>query len=95
MTPSPSGNVLEVKKKFSFIFKTTDLGICTHCLGIKIERRPSGLFLTERPYVEKINSLAGMQNAKPEMAPLPLLHTLYEVMQELSKAERAEIENIP
>jgi len=45
---------------------------------MKIERRPAGLLLSQRPFSEKIFDLAGMTKAKPTRAPLPLSHPLYE-----------------
>ena len=65
-----------VKKRLYSLFSTTDLGTCTHFVGMKIERRPAGLFLSQRPFGEKIVDLAGMTNAKPTHAPLPLSHPL-------------------
>ena len=67
-----------VKKRRSSLFSTTGLGTCTHFVGMKIERRPAGLFLSQRPFAEKIVDLAGMTNAKPTHAPLPLSHSLYD-----------------
>jgi len=43
-----------VKKRLSSLFTTTDLGTCTHFVGMKIERRPDGLFLSLRQFAEKI-----------------------------------------
>ena len=68
--------------------------MCNHFLGIKRERRTSGLFLTQRPYVEKITTVEGLHNAEPEEVPLPFSHKLYEVMCERSEAERADIESV-
>ena len=67
-----------VKKRLSSRFFTTDLTTCTHFVGMNIERRPAGLFLSQRTFAEKIVDLAGMTNAKPTHAPLPLSHPLYE-----------------
>ena len=67
-----------MKKRLSSLLSTTDLGTCTHFVGMKIERRPAGLFLSQRPFAENIVYLAGMTNAKPTHTPLPLPHPLYE-----------------
>ena len=94
MVVGPKPSFLAVKKNLSSIFKTINLGMCTHFLGIKRERRTSGLILTQRPYVENITTLEGLQKAKPMVVPLPLSHTLYEVMCERSEAERADMESV-
>ena len=53
-----------VKRRLSSLFTVTDLGACTHFLGVKIERTVSSLFLTQKPFAEKIIDLPGMTNAK-------------------------------
>ena len=65
-----------VKKRLSTLFSTTDFATCTHFVGMKIERRPAGLFLSQRPFAENIVELSGMTNAKPTHAPLPLSYPL-------------------
>ena len=84
-----------VKKRLSSLFKTTDLGTCTHFVGMKIERRPSGLFLSQRPFAEKIIELAGMTNAKPTHGPLPLSHPLYEEKKTRSPMDEEAMSNLP
>ena len=95
MVVGDARNVQTVKALLASMFTTTDLGLCTHFLGIKLERRPFGLFLTQRPYIEKIINLAGMQNASAADAPLPLSHPLYQVMEKRSESERTAIEHVP
>lgn len=68
----------DVKRYLSRTFRTTDLEACTHFIGMKVERRLGGIFLSQRPFSEKIVELAGTANAKPTDSPLPLSHPLYE-----------------
>ena len=84
-----------VKKRLSSLFNTTDLGTCTHFVGMKVERRPSGLFLSQRPFAEKIVELAGMTNAKPTHAPLPLSHPLYAEKKTPSPMDEEAMRNFP
>lgn len=75
-------DVRAAKQKLSSLFTTRDRMISTHFLGIKIERRPNGLFLTQTPYMQNIVALEGMKNTKQMTSVLPLTNPLYEVMQE-------------
>ena len=84
-----------VKKRLSSLFSTSDLGTCTHFVGMKIERRPAGLFLSQRPFGEKIVDLAGMTNAKPTHAPLPLSHPLYEENKTPTEKDLKAMRDIP
>lgn len=58
-----TNDVKMVKQLFSERFKTTDLGVCHHFLGIKIDYTPTGIFLSQPPYTEKIIQLADMSTA--------------------------------
>ena len=84
-----------VKKRLSSLFKTTDLGTCTHFIGMKMERRPDGIFLSQRPFSEKIVELAGMSNAKPTKSPLPLSHLLYEEKKKPSPKDITMMRDVP
>ena len=77
------------------MFTTTDLGACTHFIGMKIERLPNGLFLSQRPFAEKIIALAGMKNAKPTKTPLPLSHPLYKEKITPTRQDTDAMRNIP
>ena len=43
-------------------FKITDLGVCQHFLGMKMEYKPSGIFLSQRPFIEKIIGIASLDS---------------------------------
>lgn len=64
--------IQEVKKHLSRMFRTTNLGACTHFIGMKDERRLYVIFLSQRSFAEKVAELAGMAIAKPMDSPLPL-----------------------
>lgn len=68
----------EVKSLFKANFTTTDLGVFRYFLGIKIEYTNTGIFLSQRPFIEKIIRLAELESAKPTETPLPLTHFLYD-----------------
>lgn len=72
------GDAMNVKKKLANNFTITDVGICWHFLGLKIVYLPNGIYIFQRPFVEKIVSPSKMENLKPAITPLPLSHCLYE-----------------
>lgn len=90
-----AAEVWDVKRKLSTVFSTTDLGECNHFLGIKIYRQSSGLFLTQRPYAQKIIELVGMKSAKSTEAPLPLSHPLYDKLTPSDQVVSAAMVAVP
>lgn len=54
-----------VKMKLASVFTTTDLGVCTHFLGIKIESHVSSFVLSQSAHEEKILSAAGIEEFQP------------------------------
>lgn len=87
--------VQDVKQRLSGIFSVTDLGACTYFIGMKVDRTEQGIFLSQRPFAEKIVELSGMSKAKPTDAPLTLSHPLYKEKRDLSKDEVAAMKNVP
>ena len=87
--------IQDVKERLSSLFTVTDLGACTHFLGIKIERSAKGMFLSQKPFAEKIVELAGMTNAKPAKYPLPLSHPLYDEKTTPSEENLTAMQGIP
>lgn len=87
--------VTMVKHLFSERFIITDLGVCHHFLRIKIEYTPNGIFLSQRPYMEKIIQPADMSTAKPAECPLPLSHCLYETRTDLMQEEKDYMRTVP
>ena len=87
--------VSRVKQELARRFTTSDLGECTHFLGIKVERRTNGLFLSQKAYAERIVEKAGMEDAKVANTPLPLSHPLYEERTGTSDAEREFMRRAP
>lgn len=85
----------EVKQLLAERFTTTDLGSCTHFLGIKIDRTDSGIFLSQRPFTEKVIALVGLSTAKPTASPLPLSHYLYEVRRNRTAEEEEVMSAVP
>lgn len=84
-----------VKDRLAGLFTTTDLGFCAHFLRIKIERGPYGMFLSQRPFTEKIIELAGMSTAKQTDSPLPLSHPLYEEKRLPTGQEQEAMTDVP
>ena len=87
--------VAQVKEELARKYTTSDLGECTQFLGIKVERRPDGLFLSQKAYAERIVEKAGMEDAKPASTPLPMAHPLYEPRTETTEADRKFMERAP
>ena len=84
-----------MKRNLSNLFTVTDLGACTHILGVKIERTVNGLFLPQKPFAQKIIDLAGMTNAKATDSPLPLSHPLYSEKKRPTDKEMTSMRDIP
>ena len=83
------------KRELAMKFTTTDLGVCRHFLGIKVDRRPNGIFLSQGSYAERIVEKAGMEDAKTAATPLPMSHPLYEDRADLPAVEREFMERAP
>lgn len=91
----PSRDVVTVKSRLSGLFTVTDLGPCSYFLGIDIRRGPSGLFLSQSAYSERLVKAASMMDCKPVRSPLPLSHPLYEERTPLSDKESSEMQSKP
>lgn len=87
--------VTKVKAQLARHFTTTDLGPCCHFLGIAVDRSDNGIFLSQRPFTERIVELAGLTNAKPTPTPLLLSHPLYEKEDPLTDVDEAEMRHVP
>lgn len=88
-------DIESVARKLKKIFTVTDLGRCSHFLGIKVDFRQDGVFLSQSAYVQKIVEAANMSSAKPSKYPLPIGHPLYEKVVDLTETEATEMESIP
>lgn len=51
-------------------FSMKDLGSLHHFLGVSVTRRPDGLFLSQRQYIQDILQHAGMSDCKPCTIPV-------------------------
>lgn len=91
----PSDAVDEVKKLLAEQFNVTDLGDCSHFLGMRTNRTPSGNFLSQKLFIKKVFARAGMNLTKPVPTPFPLSHPLYEVRYNHTVAEEQAMEGIP
>ena len=78
---APKG-VAQVKAELAKKFTTTNLGPCTHFLGIAVDRSDKGIFLSQKPFTDNLVEFAGLTSAKPTQTPLPLSHCLYEKTEE-------------
>lgn len=91
----PDSAVADVKSELVKLFTVTDLGECNHFLGIKVERKQNGVFLSQKAYTERIIEKAGMANSKPVKAPLTLGHPLYDQRVPLNEKEADEMSGVP
>lgn len=69
----PSKNdIVEVKRSLSGRFQMSDLGSCTHYLGISVRRDRANrcLYLSQRAYIEKFLKDLGIWDAKTAVTPL-------------------------
>lgn len=88
-------DVIAVKKILSKYFTTTDLGIFHHFFGLKFENAPNGIFIFQRPFIEKIIRAANLENSKPITTPLPLSHCFYEPMKNSPDNEAEFMSTVP
>ncbi|KAJ0809861.1 putative RNA-directed DNA polymerase [Helianthus annuus] len=72
LTASSEAFLHDVIQKLSREFAMTDLGALHHLLGIKVTRRPNGLFLDQSQYAKEILARASMTNCKPCATPVDL-----------------------
>jgi len=89
-------NQLEmVISKLEELFTITNLGRPRYFLGVKIEFRTDGIFLSQSSYTQKIIEMANMCDAKPTLYPLPLSHPLYEEVKDLSTNDTQAMKMVP
>lgn len=88
-------SVDKVKKLISKHLTITDLGQCSSFLGIKMNRRDDGLFLSQGAYTSRVLEMAKMSDCKPTSTPLPMAHSLYRKRVTSTEKERQEMTSIP
>ena len=91
---TPRG-VARVNSELAMQFTTTNLGPCTHFLGIAVDRSDKGIFLSQKPFTDNLIEFAGLKTAKPTPTPLPLSHCLYEKTEEPTSEDSDEMRNVP
>ena len=79
--------------QLEIIFTVTNLGKCSHYLGVKIEYRSDGIFLSQSAYIRKIIATAKLTTAKASKTPLPMSHPIYEKIVKQTKKEEKEMDN--
>lgn len=92
------GDKTSVKKAKNLISRhvnVTDIGPCSHFLGIKIDRRDDGLFLSQGAYTRRVLDMAKMADCKPTGTPLPLAHPLYREQAASTPSQRQEMSTVP
>ena len=90
-----SQTVKEVKQSLGKLCTVTDLGVCKFFLGIKLNRGPEGLHLSQRAYIERLIKAASMEKAKACLTPLPLAHCLYQERKPTTAEDRLLMRNKP
>ena len=88
-------DIEEMVVKLRKLFEITDLGRPSHFLGVKMEFRAEGIFLSQSAYIQKIVQMANLVEAKPTKYPLPMAHPLYDEAVEPSPEDISKMENIP
>lgn len=63
-----------VKRMLSLEFDMTDMGRLKSFLGVKIEFRPNGMFLSQKVYTENLLKRFGMEHCNPKRTPLNTNH---------------------
>lgn len=85
----------DVISRLRQLFVITDLGKPSHFLGIKLEFRSDGIFLSQPAYIKKVIEMANLTESKPTKYPLPMSHPLYESIIVPSKEDAAKLNGIP
>jgi hypothetical protein len=70
LTASSSGFLQRIISALRQEFSMTDMGPLHHFLGISVQRRSDGLFLSQRQYLLDILDRAGMRDCKPCSTPV-------------------------
>lgn len=84
-----------VKEQLLFGFETTELEVCTYYIGNRVERRESGILLSQEVFARKNADIARKKNAKTPQASLPLLHALYQKLEAQTDDEWKYNDKIP
>ncbi|XP_066380562.1 uncharacterized mitochondrial protein AtMg00810-like [Miscanthus floridulus] len=70
LTASSPSFLQQVIAAFQWEFSMTDMGPLHHFLGLSVDRRVDGLFLSQRQYMLDILDHAGMRDCKPCSTPI-------------------------
>lgn len=87
--------VESAKESIGKLLSVSDLGACSFFLGVKMEKRPEGLFLSQSAYATRILDAAKMSDCKPTSTPLPLAHPLYRERKPATDDERRDMSSVP
>ncbi|GAB2283721.1 hypothetical protein Dimus_039621 [Dionaea muscipula] len=68
------GNKLKLlddfKQSLVMRFEMTDLGVMSHYLGLQVQQKEEGIFVTQKHYIEHILNEVGLSHSKPVNTPL-------------------------
>lgn len=84
-----------MKKTLSELFAMTNLGARKQFLGMKLDRSPDGLFLSQYSYMKRLIDSVGMADAKPKRIVLPLGHILYEKITPTTEEDKRVMKDKP
>lgn len=85
----------DVKKTLAGLLTVMDFDVCKYFLGIKIEKRDQGLFLSQWAYTTRVIKAAGLENAMTVEKPPPLGHQLSEASRPLTDEEITNMQRKP
>lgn len=74
-TSSSSTLLEEFKKEMMGTFSMTDLGKMSYFLGLEVRQGSSGIFISQRKYIEDLLKFMSMDHCKPVMTPMAVNET--------------------
>ena len=69
-TGNNPGMFVEFKKAMTREFEMTDIGEMSYFLGVEVEQREEGIFMSQKKYAQEILSRFRMKDCKPMSTPI-------------------------
>lgn len=84
-----------IKKELAKYFFTTQLKPHSHCLSIAVDNSEDVIFLSQRPFTNRVVELAEFADTKPTPTPLLLTQPLSDKEEPFTEIDEGEVRNVP
>lgn len=88
-------DVSKVKRELARQFTSTELGPYTHFIGIAVEQSRNCIFLSLRPFTNRLVRFASLATSKSALTFLDMSHSLNEKEAPLTDVDCGEVRNVP